>query len=128
MRHLTLVLLAALAAVLPASSASARAGGCWATVTLSPLPRAVHAGDLWVVDVTVRQHGRTLLRGAKPVVRIHDASGETTRFAARPTAKRGVYRARVVFPTAGRWAFTVFDGFVPHCARTHTFAAITTLP
>ena len=80
------------------------------------------------MTVKVIQHGQTPLEGAEPEVRIRKGTGKVTAFAARPTATVGSYRARVVFPTAGRWSFSVFDGFVPNCARVHTFRPVTIAP
>jgi hypothetical protein len=72
------------------------------------------------VDITVLQHGRTPLRDVEPAVII--TRGDATKtFAAKPTGKPGVYRAEVVFPSAGRWEYQVDDGFVP---PTHTFPAV----
>jgi hypothetical protein len=45
-------------------------------------------------------------------VLIEAASGGTRRsFVAGPTERSGVYRARVVFPSAGEWAYSVDDDF-----------------
>ena len=41
-------------------------------------------------------------------------------FFAKPTAKVGVYRARVVFPRAGTWSWVIWDGF----SRTHTYKQV----
>ena len=100
--------------------------GCMATVGLSPMPQpGIQAGQPWLVNVKVLQHGRTPLAGASPVVRIRSAAGRLIRFPARATATRGVYRARVVFPAAGRWGLSVYDGFpVAECARVHSFASV----
>jgi hypothetical protein len=114
MKKLLLATLAALA-VAPAANA-----GCWATVRLSSMPE----GRVWNVNVTPLQHGRTLLPDAKPRIEIRNGSTVWRSFAARPTAKPGVFRARVVFPTAGTWRFRVWDGFEPHCARYHTYAPV----
>ena len=125
MKKLLLVSLAAFA-VAPAAPAVAPAApaGCWATVKLSSLPTAL----VWKVDVTPLQHGRHLLPAAKPRIEIRDGDGKYGPwrvFRARPTAKRGVFRARVVFPEPGRYRFRVWDGFEPHCARYHTYAPVT---
>ena len=97
--------------------ATALAGG-WATVQLSSTPKGARAGVPWVVDLTVLQHGVTPLAQVRPEVRI--AQGTLARtFLARPTAKTGVYRARVVFPRAGTWRWSIWDGF----SRTHTYKA-----
>ena len=83
--------------------ALASAGG-FATVGLSSTPDGVGTGKPWKVDITVLQHGRTPLDWRLPRVQI--SSGEATReFAAKPTGKTGVYRAEVVFPSAGRWEY-----------------------
>jgi hypothetical protein len=103
-----------------AAAPSAQAGG-WATVGLSSTPAGTPPGQPWDVDITILQHGRTPLEGVTPTV--HIRSGDTTmQFVAKPTGKPGVYHARVVFPTAGRWDYAVRDGFVDDFA--HTFPAV----
>ena len=110
MTRSTLVAAAALAAALIAP-ATTLAGG-WATVGLSSLPDGARPGEEWVVDITVLQHGRTPLEGVRPRVLVEAASGGTEEaFTARPTERSGVYRARVVFPSAGEWAYSVDDDF-----------------
>jgi hypothetical protein len=115
-----LILLLAVALVLPGLAR----GGCWATVGLSSLPEGVRAGEAWRVELTVKQHGRTLLSDAKPTVTLRGPDGAVRVVAARRTARLGVYRAEVVFPRAGRWSYTIFDGFVPHCGRSHSYPAV----
>lgn len=100
--------------------------GCWATVGLSSLPQPrLQAGRPWTVTIRVLQHGRTPLPDAKPEVRIRNAAGKPLVFKARPTARIGSYRARVVFPAAGRYTLGVYDGF-PYtaCAKVHTFKSV----
>ena len=120
---------AALAFAAPASA------GCWATVGLAPPPSGTAAGDIWVAKLTVLQHGRNPLpdaKDARPRVSIVNRATKVRKtFVARPTnPARGRYEARVVFPTAGTWTYSVFDGFTTHngrkinCARTHTFAPV----
>ena len=46
----------------------------------------------------------------------------TKTFAAKPTGKPGVYRAAVVFPSAGKWTYEVDDGFIT--GQPHTFPAV----
>ena len=116
---------AAVAVAGAAQSAQAAEAGCWATVGLSSLPTpGLQAGEPWIVTIRVLQHGRTPLAGAKPEVRIRNRAGKLTVFRARATARVGSYRARVVFPTAGRWSLSVYDGFVPSCASVHTFKSV----
>jgi hypothetical protein len=121
-----LIPLAFLAALVLATSAYA---GCWATVGISPLPKpGLKAGEPWLVNVKVLQHGRTPLADANPAVRIR-LNGRLVVFKARPTKRVGVYRARVVFPAAGTWQIRVYDGFVVReCARIHSFGTVTILP
>lgn len=115
MKRLLLVALSTLV-IAPAANA-----GCWATVKLSSMPSA----RVWNVSVTPLQHGHRLLPDAKPRIEVRTAAGAWRSFAAKPTAKPGVFRARVVFPDTGVLRFRVWDGFEPHCARYHTYAPVT---
>jgi YtkA-like len=119
MRKLVAALAVALVAV-PAATA-----GGWATVGVAPLPP--EDGSDWNVVLMVKQHGRTPLDGVKPMITISKSgSGETKSFAATPTGKPGEYRATVVFPSDGTWAYKVYDGFTRYGgAQTHTFAPVT---
>jgi hypothetical protein len=111
-------LVVALAVVAALAPAAALAGG-WATVKLSSTPQGTRAGVPWVVDLTVLQHGQTPLADIQPHVRI--TQGTIARqFLARPTTKIGVYRARVVFPRAGMWKWSIWDGF----SRTHSYKPV----
>lgn len=127
-----LVLLVAVGALLAAATtlpARAAPTGCAATVGLSSLPKVGHrAGQPWILTVRVLQHGVRPLAGAKPEIRIRKDAGKVTTFRGRATPRVGSYVFRVVFPSAGRWTFTVFDGFVPDCARVHTFKPVTIAP
>jgi hypothetical protein len=100
--------------------------GCMATVGLDSTPKAGHpVGKPWVVTIRVLQHGRTPMSDAKPEVRIRNAAGKLFVFKARKTLRVGSYRARVVFPQAGRYSLGVYDGFpVKECARVHTFKSV----
>jgi hypothetical protein len=118
MRKLVVIGLA-LAALVPAT---VLAGG-WATVQLSSTPKGAKAGEPWVVQLTVLQHGVTPLADIQPHVRIEQGT-LARQFLARPTAKTGVYRARVVFPRAGTWRWSIWDGF----SRTHTYKAVKIAP
>ena len=122
-------------------TSTALAGG-WATVKLSSTPKDVAAGEPWLVDIKVLQHGLATqpLAGLKPTLTIRKvAAARTTSsaskeplartFKARATSRVGVYRARVVFPAAGAWRYEVFDGFTEYGgARTHTFKAVRIAP
>ncbi len=106
--------------------AGAAQAGCMATVGLSSMPKADHAaGEPWIVTIRVLQHGRTPMPDAKPEVRIRNAAGKLLVFKGRKTAKVGSYRARVVFPKAGRYSLGVYDGFpYAECAKVHTFKSV----
>jgi hypothetical protein len=131
--------LIAVAAVALVTATTALAGG-WATVKLSSTPKGLAAGEPWVVDITVLQHGnpKTPLCCLHPTVTVRKvASARLTAaslpqpriFKARPTGRTGVYRARVVFPTSGTWRYAVYDGFTMYGgARTHTFAPVRIAP
>jgi hypothetical protein len=126
-------LLVAVSALVLAGTAAA---GGWATVKLSSLPKGLSAGQPWVVNITVLQHGQTPIDGLKPTVTIRKVvrtpsgnsrvvSSETRTFATRATDATGVYRARVIFPSAGTWRFEVYDAFIQYGgARTHRFAPV----
>lgn len=120
-----LVVFVASVATALAVTAAANAG-CMATVGLSSTPKANHAaGKPWIVTIRVLQHGRTPMPNAKPEVRIRNAAGKLFVFKARKTDRIGSYRARVVFPKAGRYSLGVYDGFpVADCARVHTFKSV----
>ncbi len=113
------VLLALVAAAVLAPAATA---GGWATVGLSSLPPAeLQAGGTWTVDLTVLQHGVTPLDGVVPTVTLRGEDGATAGpFAASATGDPGVYRAEVLFPSAGTWRYEIHDGFT----RTHTFKPV----
>ncbi|MDP9492018.1 MAG: FixH family protein [Actinomycetota bacterium] len=116
-------LLIALALVALAAPVSAFAGG-WATAGLAPPPDEVGAGDTWNARITILQHGQTPLEGVTPTVTIRN--GPTVKsFKAKPTGEPGIYAAKVVFPSAGKWSYEVKDGFDLYGGgQTHTFAAV----
>jgi hypothetical protein len=105
--------------------------GCAATVGLSPPPAGLQPGATWQAEMLVKQHGVRPLPDAVPTITIvNHATGDRKTFDARKTDTVGVYRADVVFPSAGPWRYEANDGFVAKdgswsCAQTHTFAAVT---
>lgn len=98
--------------ILAIAPASAVAGG-FATIGLSSTPEGAAPGDPWIVELTVLQHGRSEapLDGLEPSVTVTGSGGERRTFVASPTGQPGVYRARVVFSSAGTWRYSVNDGF-----------------
>ena len=117
MRRIVMALSAGLVLAAPAYG-----GGGPATVGLSPLPSGVQAGESWNVTLEIRAcSGRMPAEGLRPTLTIR--SGDTAlRFRAGPTARKGFYRARVVFPRAGRWSYEVDDAYF--IRRVHTFGAV----
>ena len=125
-----------MAAVVALTCASTAFAGNWATVRLSSSPKGFTADKPWVVDITVLQHGlasqplcclkpTVTIRSVAPVRSTSAIRKKSLTFRARPTSRPGVYRARIVFPSAGTWRYEVFDAFTEyHGARTHTFAAV----
>ena len=68
--------------------------------------------------------------GRSPIVRLISSSsvGTTSRvvnIVARATTEMGVYRARVVFPSAGTWRVTVIDAAT---RRAYAFGTTRVLP
>ena len=114
------VLLALPIIALLALAPSAFAGG-WATVGLSSTPAGTEPGKPWNVNLTVLQHGRTPLDDLSPTITIRNGDATKT-FNAEPTGKPGVYRASVVFPSAGKWNYEVNDGFIT--GQPHTYPAV----
>jgi hypothetical protein len=114
-------LLLTLALVALAAPASALAGG-WATAGLAP-PEGVGAGDTWNADIRILQHGQTPLAGVSPTLTIrNESTGKEKTFTAKPTDAVGIYRAKVVFPTEGKYSYKVYDGFTQYGgAKTHSF-------
>ena len=99
---------------------AAWAGG-FATVGLGSTPEGVGPGEPWVAELTVLQHGRTPMEGLRPwVVVAKEGGGVTKTFPAVATGEPGGYRARVVFPSAGRWTYVVHDSFTAQ----HSFGPV----
>jgi sugar lactone lactonase YvrE len=96
----SLLLLAALAAL--AASPAPRL-----SVSVKPKPTALEAGAAWQPLIRIRQGGRPVV-GARPAVAISKAG--VRRSVSARSVGRGLYRARVVFPPAGRWAYSVRVG------------------
>jgi hypothetical protein len=116
--------------------ASTALAGNWASVKLSSSPKGMSANEPWIVNITVLQHGlasqplcclkpTVTIRRVSPVRSTTASLKRSLTFRARSTSRPGVYRARVVFPSAGTWRYEVFDGFTQYGgARTHRFAPV----
>ena len=109
--------IAAAALALPASSL----GGGFSTVGIDSLPDGTKSGRPWEVKLTVLAHGRTPVEGAAPKVVVAKAGADATRtFRAISTSRRGVYVARVVFPSPGLWRYAVHEDY----GAQHSFAPV----
>jgi hypothetical protein len=99
-----LVALAGLALVIwsPAALAKER------NLQLLGAPLSPRAGEAWHATISVKVDGR-LMPGKTPAVRIVSSVGRAISVSSRPTATVGIYRATVVFPTAGTWRVLVVD-------------------
>jgi hypothetical protein len=116
------------AAALLLAPAGAYAKGT--NVRISSAPDGTDAGETWTTLITVTMPGNGRLAGVRPKVIVRKGAQRRT-FAARPTGRRGVYRARVVFPARGRWRYGIDDGldrFEPGAGRVHGFPAVTIGP
>jgi hypothetical protein len=90
------------------------AGG-WAVTTVENPPLSLTAGGSYRLEFTIRQHGRTLLDGLHPVVRVLDASegkaGALAEITASGTGQPGRYAATIRVPTADSLQLVVASGF-----------------
>jgi hypothetical protein len=121
-----LIGLAVAALALPASAA---AGG-WASVGLGPPPDDMGPGGTWDAKATILQHGNpeTPLMGVTPTLTIDNGSTTKT-FRGTTTDENGVSTIKVVFPSSGKWTYSVYDGFTKYGgATTHKFAPVTIGP
>jgi hypothetical protein len=112
-------------AVALALPASALAGG-WASAGVGPPPDDMGPGDTWNAKVTILQHGNpeTPLMGVIPTLTIQKGSTTKT-FKGTMTDEAGVSTIKVVFPSAGKWTYSVYDGFTEYGgATTHKFAPV----
>jgi hypothetical protein len=79
-------------------------------VAMTAAPVAPKAGQAWTATITVKVDGRLFAsRGSTPAVRIIRADGKAITVVSTSTARPGVYRARLMFPTAGMWRVLVVD-------------------
>lgn len=122
--------LAAVIAALAIAPAAANAKGPHAS--LSTGPEGLRPGQPWVATLTFVEFRSRDVERVQPVVVLRSRSG---RFSVRPrlldsyvppnpdVLAEARYRVRVVFPRAGRWSYTVFDGTPAH--RRFRFPAVT---
>jgi hypothetical protein len=108
----------ALALAVPATAV----GGGYATLGLQSLPEGIEPGETWTAEFTVLAHGRTPFVDGHPSVIVRSSDGDLVgTFPARLVNQDGLYRARVVFPEAGRYDYVIDDGY----SQRHTFPQVT---
>jgi hypothetical protein len=77
-------------------------------VSMVGAPTAPKAGQAWMATISVKMDGK-YSPGKAPAVRLINAAGKAVSVLSTPTSKAGIYRARLVFPTAGMWRVLVVD-------------------
>jgi hypothetical protein len=106
MHKLIAVAVIAAFATAPAALAKER------NIALSGKPAVAKAGEAWTATVTVTRDKRPDA-GKAPTIRLLNNSistaGSVVNVTTTPTELRGVYRARVAFPSAGTWRVVVVD-------------------
>ena len=108
-RTVTIFMLALLAAAALSTAALAKEGG----VELSSVPTGINPGEPWTTDLVLIDGTPELLAQAKP--------GEQIDYPAAPGKADGVYTVDVVFPEAGTWAYSAYDGVT---GRMYEFPAV----
>jgi hypothetical protein len=102
MRKLIVVLATAALVWAPAALAKER------NVSMTGAPVAPTAGRAWTATIAVRMDGR-YTPGKAPAVRLINGAGKVWTITSTPTPRAGIYRARLLFPTAGMWRVLVVD-------------------
>ena len=120
-----LVAFAALATLVAAPAAIAKERN----LALTGKPSITTAGKASRVTITVTRDKQPDA-GRSPIVRLVSScsvstSSRVVNIVARATTKMGVYRARVVFPSAGTWRVTVIDATT---GRAYPFGTTRVLP
>jgi hypothetical protein len=109
-----LVVLAVLAAAVAAPAALAKERN----LSMIGAPAAPKAGHAWTMTIRVLIDGSPA-EGMSPMVRIVNRAGKTTSITSTPTSKTGIFRARIIFPTAGTWRVIAVDRY---SGRAYEFA------
>jgi hypothetical protein len=99
-----LVVLAALAALVAVPAALAKERN----VALTGVPTAPKAGKAFTVTISVTRDKQPDA-GKAPIVRLLSSSVSVINITARETERIGIYKARIVFPSAGMWRIVVID-------------------
>ncbi len=117
---------ALLAALFTLIATPAAFAGGWAITTLDELPATITAGETYSVGYTIRQHGFSPVATTQSALEIADAmGGSRARFVGSADGPAGHYVAKVHFPRAGEWVWSVDQApFQPQQLGTLTVQAI----
>src|SRR5918999_1300809 len=106
-RTVTIFTLALLAAAMLSTAALAKEGG----VELSSVPTGINPGDPWTTDLVLVDGSLEMLAQAKPGIQITNLdTGQRIDYPAAPGKGKGVYVVEVIFPEAGTWGYSAYDG------------------
>jgi hypothetical protein len=117
-RTVTIFALALLAAAALSTAALAKEGG----VELSSVPTGINPGEPWTTDLVLVDGTPELLAQAKPGIQITNLdTGQRIDYPASPGKGDGLYVVDVVFPEAGTWSYSAYDGVT---GRMYDFPAV----
>ena len=117
-RTVTMFTLALLAAAALSTTAVAKEGG----VELGSTPVGINPGEPWTTDLVLVDGTPELLADAEPGIQITNLdTGRQIDYPAAPGKGNGVYTVDVVFPEAGTWAYSAYDGVT---GLTYEFPAV----
>lgn len=107
-RTVTLFLLALVTAAALSTAALAKEGG----VELSSTPIGKQPGEPWTTSLTLIDGTPEMIAQAKPGIQVTNLdTGRQIDYPAKAAGKGdGVYTVRVVFPEAGTWVYSAYDG------------------
>jgi hypothetical protein len=107
-RTVTIFLLALLTAAALSTAALAKEGG----VELSSVPTGIGPGEPWTTELILIDVDGEVPAKASPGIQITNVdTGQRIDYPAEPTSTgKGVYTVEVVFPEAGTWGYSAYDG------------------
>jgi hypothetical protein len=118
-RTVTVFLLALVTAAALSTAALAKEGG----VELSSTPIGKSPGEPWITNLFLIDGSPEMLAQAKPGIQVTNLdTGTQIDYPAEPLATgKGDYTVRVVFPEAGTWVYSAYDGVT---GRMYEFPAV----
>jgi hypothetical protein len=118
-RTVTVFMLALVTAAALGTAALAKEGG----VELSSVPTGKSPGEPWITNLFLIDGSPEMLAQAKPGIQVTNLdTGTQIDYPAEALAKgKGDYTVRVVFPEAGTWVYSAYDGVT---GRMYDFPAV----